>query len=85
MKKEIEILENAYTYYQASNQAFDTMKEFEEENDSEMAHTMWAIVCEETGKARGLLEAYEIMTGKSLYEWEIRDELERIADVNCIA
>lgn len=85
MTKTTEILENAYIHYQASMRAFDDMTNCENEGDKEMAHIFCATCEEQSGYARGLLKAYEILTGKSLYEWEIKNELEQIADMECVA
>ena len=73
------ILESAQTWYVASMREFSNMQKAEKEKDEYMSNVYWAICQEYSGKADGLLLAYAIITGRSLYQWQIEDELKLIA------
>ncbi len=78
MTELVKILEVAQEHYQASNANFDMMIKCENENDKEMAQIFWAATEKHTGRCRGLLDAYAILTGTKLYEWDIMNELENL-------
>ena len=73
------ILEAAQTWYEASMRDFSNMQKAEAEHDEYMSNVYWAICQEYSGKADGLLLAYEIITGRSIYQHQIKDELQQIA------
>ena len=76
MTNEIKILEAAQKHYEYSMNLF---RQYNNENDLEMKQILWAACEEESGKADGLLYAYEIITGTKLYQHDIMDELLAIA------
>ena len=69
------ILESALTWYEASMREFTFMQKAEAENDKYMTNVYWATCQEYSGKSDGLLLAYAIITGRTLYPWQIKDEL----------
>lgn len=69
------ILESAQTWYEASMREFSHMQEAEAEHDEYMANVYWSSCQEYSGKADGLLLAYAILTGKSLYQHQIKNEI----------
>ena len=68
----VKILEVAKAHYDCSMRYFDY---FSDENDQELKEIYWSRCQEESGKADGLLKAYEIITGKKLYQHQIQDNL----------
>ena len=64
----VKILEAAQKHYENSNRWF---KLYQQENDE----IYWNACAEEEHTARGLLEAYGILTGNKIYTNEIENEL----------
>lgn len=75
----VKILEAAQENQEYGMHLFKQCQEAEENHDSEMENIYWAASNKATGVARGLLKAYEIMTSKEVYEWQIKDELKALA------
>lgn len=71
----IEILEAAYANYELSNSWFQIYLETDSKFDLNAS-------VEYENKAKGLLQAYEILTGIHLYVSQIKDEIERISMLN---
>lgn len=67
-KKLVEILEAARKHYEASNIWFALYQESNNEYD-------WNMCESEDYAARGLLEAYEIITGEKIYPHEIKAKM----------
>lgn len=61
-----EILTRAQVNAVKSMQYFEYSQEKEKEGNAELASNYWATCQDYDGRARGLLEAYEIMTGKNI-------------------
>lgn len=76
MTNETLILETAYVHYETSGKFFEA---YQNENDPEFKSTLWALCEEASGKADGLLEAYEILTGKKVYQHQIKETLLTLA------
>lgn len=68
----VKILEAAKEHYNRSNVWF---KMYQENDDN----IYWTACTEEEHAACGLLEAYEIMTGRKIHTFEIEKELMAIA------
>lgn len=64
----VKILEAAKEYERHSNIWFDIYEESNDEMD-------WQICKELSNKADAMLEAYEILTGKKIYRYQIESEL----------
>ncbi len=64
----VKILEAAKEHYDRSNMWFKQYQETDEES-------YWNMCESEEYAARGLLEAYEIMTGKKIQTYEIKKEM----------
>ena len=64
----VKILEAAKEYERRSNVWFDMYEESNDEMD-------WQMCKELLNKANAMLEAYEILTGKKIYRFQIENEL----------
>lgn len=64
----VKILEAAKEYERRSDVWFDMYEESNDEMD-------WQMCKELLNKADAMLEAYEILTGKKIYRFEIENEL----------
>lgn len=67
----VKILEAAYSNYELSNFWFKNYQESGIQFDLNASY-------EYENKARGLLQAYEIMTDKKIYPFQIEEELELV-------
>ena len=79
--KLIEILEAALTWHDASMREFENMQDAENERDDYMAKVYWSTCMEYGGKSDGLLMAYAFLTGRSIYQHEIKSELEMLQSI----
>ena len=70
--KLVKILEAAQTHYEKSLYWFEKYEKADKEKDKVM-YWNWSEM--EEDQSRGLLEAYEIITGKKLHIFEIKQEL----------
>lgn len=64
----VKILEAAQNYKENSDAWFDYYQESNDDLD-------WQTSQEYRAKCNGLLEAYAILTGRNLYQFEIKEEL----------
>ena len=74
--KEIRILEAAQMYYEESMFLF---KQYQESQGTDLEEILWAACEEKSGKADGLLFAYEILTGIKLYQHQIKEHIMQVA------
>lgn len=68
----VKILEAAKEYHRRAMVWFDMYTDSNDEFD-------WATCKELSNKCQGLLESYEIMTGRKIHEFEIDEELMTVA------
>ena len=75
MSYTIQLLKEAQKYYKNSMIDFTLYQEAEENNDEKTMHLHWTACEHASGVVKGLLKAYEMTTGRKIYEFEIKEEL----------
>lgn len=70
--KLVKILEKADNYYHEALQYFDR---YNKATDEEMKNIYWTRSEELSGYADGLCKAYEILTGRKIYQHQAKAEL----------
>ena len=71
----VKILEAAKFYNNRSMEMYNYAEKAEQENNREDYEIYWNWCREIDERCKGLLEAYEIMTGKKICTYEIEKEL----------
>ena len=81
-KQLLEILSKAYEYAVKSMKYFNWCEEYREAGNTELENNYWTGCREYDGRARGLLNAYEILTGKDIMPIPsfIQDEMIIVTD-----
>ena len=72
-----ELLKAAKEACDISNLWFSKFEKYEV-SDKEMADMYWSMCKEENSRCNALLEAYAIMSGKIINQWDIEDEIQAI-------
>ena len=80
MSELIQILKEAQEHYEFEMLDFKFSQEAENKGDSIIQNLHWASSQYESGKVFGLLKAYEIMTGRKIFGWQIKKEIEYMQD-----
>lgn len=75
----VKILEEAQRHYKAEMFNWKEAQKADEENDLEGYNLFWAASQYEGGIVKGLLYAYELATGRHVFEWQIKNELYALA------